>query len=121
MAASPARARILVIKHGALGDFVLATGPFAAIRRHHPNATITLLTTAPFVALAKAAPYFDQIWVDQRPRALALRGIWRLRRRLNAGRFDRVYDLQTSSRSSWYFHLLRRPKPEWSGIARGAS
>ena len=31
------RARILVIKLGALGDFVLAPGPFAALRTAHPD------------------------------------------------------------------------------------
>ena len=40
--------RILVIKLGALGDFIYALGPMAAIRRHHKDARITLLTTAPF-------------------------------------------------------------------------
>jgi ADP-heptose:LPS heptosyltransferase len=36
--------------------------------------------------------------------------------------FARVYDLQTSSRPSWYFRLFPRDaKPEWSGIARGCS
>lgn len=59
--------RILVIKLGALGDFVQAMGPAAAIRAHHERAEITLLTTAPFVELARAAPYFDRIWVDERP------------------------------------------------------
>ena len=34
--------RILVIKLGALGDFVQALGPFAAIRRHHAGDRITL-------------------------------------------------------------------------------
>src|SRR6266568_4059670 len=48
--------RILVIKLGALGDFVQALGPAAAIRAHHPEAAITLLTTAPFAELARAAP-----------------------------------------------------------------
>ena len=51
--------RILVIKLGALGDFVLALGPCAAIRRHHQNAHITLLTTTPFVDLASASGYFN--------------------------------------------------------------
>ena len=37
--------RVLVIKHGALGDFVLATGPFAAIRQAHIRDTVVLLTT----------------------------------------------------------------------------
>ena len=113
--------RILVIKHGALGDFVLATGPFAAIRQHHEDARIVLLTTAPYVELARAMPYFDEVWLDERPKLTSLRGICRLRRKLNAGGFGRVYDLQTSSRSSAYLHLFRKPKPAWSGIARGAS
>jgi len=34
--------RILVIKLGALGDFILALAPFHAIRRRHPDAAITL-------------------------------------------------------------------------------
>ena len=37
--------KYLVIKHGALGDFILATGPMAAIRRRHPKSHIVLLTT----------------------------------------------------------------------------
>ncbi|MDP7425565.1 MAG: ADP-heptose--LPS heptosyltransferase, partial [Rhodospirillales bacterium] len=40
--------KILVIKLGALGDFVQAAGPFAAIRRHHQDAEITLLTAPAF-------------------------------------------------------------------------
>ena len=43
--------RFLVIKHGALGDWVLASGRFAAIRRHHPSARTTLLTTPAFAEL----------------------------------------------------------------------
>lgn len=118
----PAPQRILVIKLGALGDFVQAMGPAAAIRAHHPDAAITLLTSAPFAELAKAAPYFDTVWIDERPRRLDLGGWLRLRAKLRGGRFDRVYDLQTSSRSSFYFHLMGPgARPKWSGIARGAS
>ena len=114
--------RILVIKHGALGDFVQALGPAAAIRRHHPDASITLLTTSPFVDLACRSPYFDEVWADNRPSLRNPMGLLRLRRQLRRGRFDRVYDLQTSARSSLYFRLMGPgPRPEWSGIAAGAS
>ena len=109
--------RILVIKLGALGDFVLAFGPFAAIRAAHPGADITLLTTAPFAEFARAAPWFDRVVADTRPRVWDLPGLLRLRRALHG--FGRVYDLQTSGRSGWYFWLAGRPK--WSGIARGCS
>jgi len=119
---STATPRILVIKLGALGDFVQAMGPAAAIRAHHREARITLLTTAPFAELASRAPYFDEVWVDERPRLLALRGVLALRRRLRAAGFARIYDLQTSDRSSFY-HRLMGPgrRPEWSGIAASAS
>ena len=115
--------RILVIKHGALGDWVLATGCFAAIRRHHPSARITLLTTPAFAELGGRCGWFDEVWTDERPRILADPLAWiRLRRRLIEGEFLRVYDLQTSSRTGHYFHMLpRRCRPEWSGIAVGCS
>jgi ADP-heptose:LPS heptosyltransferase len=114
--------RILVIRLGALGDFMLSLGPSAAIRRHHKGAHITLLTTEPFVEFARMSGYFDEVWVDSRPRLFDIGGWLALRRRLRAGRFDRVYDLQTSDRTGFYFRLMGPgARPEWSGVARGAS
>ncbi len=114
--------RILVIKLGALGDFIQAFGSFAAVRRHHRDDHLSLLTTARFAELALASPWFDEVIVDDRPRALDVAGWMRLRRRLRAGRYDRIYDLQTSDRSSLYFELIRPgSRPEWSGIARRCS
>jgi ADP-heptose:LPS heptosyltransferase len=114
--------RILVLKLGALGNIILSLGPFAAIRRHHADAHITLLTLKPYAAWLAGSPWFDDVWVDARPEWWNLPGVLALRRRLGSGGFDRVYDLQTSSRSSRYFHLFpRRTRPEWSGIAAGAS
>jgi ADP-heptose:LPS heptosyltransferase len=112
--------RILVIKLGALGDFVQAAGPFAAIRRAHPGAEITLLTTKPFAEFAQASPWFDRVWVDTRPKLYQPLRILALRRRLRQAGFTRVYDLQTSDRSGWYFRLMGG-KVEWSGIAPGCS
>jgi ADP-heptose:LPS heptosyltransferase len=107
--------RILVIKLAALGDVVQAFAPFAAIRAHHPAARVTLLTTPPFAPLLRRAPWFDEVWADGRPDWSDLRAVaglaWRLRR---AG-FARVYDLQTSARSSRY-RWFTGPS-EWSGTA----
>jgi len=111
--------RVLVIKLGALGDFVQAMGPFQAIRSAFPKARITLLTTKPFVGLAEASGWFDQVWIDHRPRTPG--GYFDLRRRLKSGRFEMVFDLQTSDRSSTYWHMLWPGRPLLSGIARGAS
>ena len=114
--------RILVIKLGALGDVVQATGPMAAIRAHHPDAHITLLTSKPYAGFLEASGWFDEIWIDERPNWKNWRAWFRLRARLRRGKFDRIYDLQTSDRSSGYFHLmLPGRRPEWSGVAKFAS
>ncbi|BDG73429.1 glycosyltransferase family 9 protein [Roseomonas fluvialis] len=112
--------RVLVIKLAALGDFAQAFGPFAAIRAHHPDAHITLLTTKPYAPLARLSPWFDEVMEDGRPDWTDVPSVLRLARRLHAARFDRVYDLQTSSRSSRYRWFVGR-RAEWSGIAAGAS
>ncbi len=109
--------RILVIKHGALGDIVQAFRAFAAIRRTHPGAEITLLTTAPFKNFLAPSGWFDRIEIDGRLPFWNLPALLQLRRQLHG--FDRVYDLQTSARSSAYFRLAGRPL--WSGIAAGAA
>ncbi len=109
--------KILVIKHGALGDIVLAFSAFAAIRAAHPIADITLLTTAPFAPFLAASPWFNRIETDTRPAPWNLPGLLRLRRQLRG--FDMVYDLQTSARSSRYFALAGRPR--WNGIAPGCA
>ena len=114
--------RVLVIKLGAMGDIVQATGPFDAIRRHHGDAHITLLTTPPYRDFAAAGGWFDEVWIDERPSWRDRRGWLESRRRLRRAKFGRVYDLQTSDRSAVLFHLFGfGRKPEWSGIVRGCS
>ncbi|HQT64707.1 MAG: ADP-heptose--LPS heptosyltransferase [Acidocella sp. 20-57-95] len=108
---------ILVIKHGALGDIILAAPAFAAIRAAHAHDEITLLTTAPFVPFLSASPWFDRVIADAKPKVWDISGVLKLRAQLSG--FDMVYDLQTSSRSSRYFALAG--KPRWSGIAPGCA
>lgn len=110
--------RILVIKLSALGDVVLAMGPMKRIREAHPDAEITVLTTPPFAKLFAASPYVNRVDAGGRPKGLF--GALHLARRLSRERYDRVYDLQTSTRSG-ILHRLMAPKPEWSGVAPGAS
>lgn len=110
---------ILVIKLGALGDFVQAFGPFNAIRRARPKAHITLLTTAPFKELAEKSGWFDDVWVDDKPKRIGQ--YFALRQKLRAGKFDMVFDLQTSDRSALYWRMMWPGQPALSGIAGGAS
>lgn len=111
---------ILVIKLSALGDVAQAFGPLRAIRLHHPGETLTVLTTAPYAPLFAACPDVDAVWIDARPKWHEPRKWLELRRKLRGGGFSRVYDLQTSDRSSGYFRLLGGGV-EWSGAARGCS
>ena len=102
--------KILIIKHGALGDMILSTGPFAAIRKEHKDAHITLLTKDPYHLLAKEMPFFNEIWLDDKPKPWQIEKCKRLLNRIKEGGFDRVYDLQTSTRSSMYYRFLGRKK-----------
>lgn len=111
--------KILVIKLSALGDVVLALAAMRRIREAHPGARITLLTTPPFEALARLSPYVDEVDIDGRTEGFA--EWWALVKRIRSARYDRIYDLQTSSRSS-LIHLGLWPfPPQWSGIALGCS
>ena len=112
---------MLVIKLGALGDVVQALGPLAAIRDHHAKARITLLTTEPYAEFLAASGLVDDVWLDGKPKAWNLLRLMHLRAGLRSRPFGRVYDLQTSDRSSSYFRLFASPKPQWSGIAKGCS
>ena len=47
--------KILVIKLGPLGEFVMALAAMRRIRQAHPKAKITLLTTNQFEGLARAS------------------------------------------------------------------
>lgn len=115
------RPQILVIKLGALGDFIQSFGPMRAIRAHHPDAQITLLTTAPFEKMAQQCGYFNTIWIDEKPKLYNIFKWKKLQQKLAKAEFSRIYDLQNNDRSNWYFRLLPTPKPEWVGTAKGAS
>src|ERR1700730_2073642 len=53
-----ARRKILIVKLSALGDFVQALGPAAAL--HRPD-RITLLTTTPYARFAEETGLFDEV------------------------------------------------------------
>jgi len=94
----------------------------AAVFDAFAGGRITLLTTASFAELAAQLELLDAVLMDHRPKPFALAGWLALSRVLRQGRFDRVYDLQTSWRSgvySWLFGFWNML--EWSGIASRCS
>ncbi len=99
--------KVLIIKHGALGDFILSLGPCASIRKHHSRDHIVLLTSSAFKDFANDSNYFDEIIIDNRPSIWNLNKMLGLCRQLRRKNFYRVYDLQTSTRSNFYYNFFR--------------
>ena len=106
---------ILIIKHGALGDIVLALGTMQEIRRLHPNARMTLLTMASFAGFVKRVGIFDEILIDNRESYFHVRATARVIASLVRGRYDEIYNLQESQRTRNYFAMLRllAPAGKW--------
>jgi ADP-heptose:LPS heptosyltransferase len=114
--------RILVIKHGALGDFIQSDGAFAAIRYHHPDAHLTLLTDPKMQSVATLLPYFANILYDERRPFWDVRYHLGLRRMVRDAKFTRIYDLQNNHRTSVYFRFWYGiDASPWSGIAHGCA
>jgi ADP-heptose:LPS heptosyltransferase len=111
--------RILVIRWGPIGEFVLSLPAMQRIRQAHPKAQITLLTTRQFEALAKSSPYFNEVETDADE--LGLGPTLSLVGRIKAARYARVYDLQNDARTRMLFRMMWPGRPAWSGVAQGAS
>ena len=116
------RENILIVKLGAFGNIVLSMGAFAAIRAHHAQARITILTSPAYADWLRTFPYFDAVLADPRPSWWNLAARHHFRRTLTGTRYSRAYDLQTSPRSSRYFFMFpAKHRPAWSGIAFGCA
>lgn len=115
------RRNVLVIRLGALGDLIQCFDTFHAIRRHHPDDRLILMTMPMFINFGRAMPWFDEVWLDDRPRPWRVGAWFKLRRQFRAMPLSRVYDLQNKFRTEVYFRLMPEPKPEWSGLAKGCS
>jgi ADP-heptose:LPS heptosyltransferase len=108
---------ILVIKHGALGDFIQALPAIRALRLKYPHAHLALQTTPALERLARPCPWLDA--VDPEGRPAKLRARLALARRVRRD-FDLIVDLQNSERTAMMFYLAT-PAPAWSGVVLGAS
>ncbi|MGQ0533085.1 MAG: glycosyltransferase family 9 protein [Caulobacteraceae bacterium] len=111
--------RVLVIQLGGIAAFVQALAAAKRIREQHVGARITLLTTEATKELAEKAPYFDTVEADGKP--TEPQAITTVIKRLRGAKYDLIYDLEGSSRTSNYFQGLRPWPPKWSGPVAGAS
>ena len=97
---------ILIIKHGSLGDIAQACGAIQDIYENHNNDQIYLLTTKPYFELFKKNPYLTDVILDKRLSRFNLIYLYSLMRRIKKLKISKVYDLQNSSRTSFYKRIL---------------
>ena len=97
---------ILIIKHGSLGDIAQACGAIQDISENHNNDQIYLLTTKPYFDLFKKNPYLTDAILDKRLSRFNLIYIYFLMRKIKQLKISKVYDLQNSSRTSFYKKIL---------------
>tara|TARA_B100000902_G_scaffold49394_1_gene56275 strand:+ start:2464 stop:3405 length:942 start_codon:yes stop_codon:yes gene_type:complete len=97
---------ILIIKHGSLGDIAQASGAIQDISENHNNDKIYLLTTKPYLELFKKNPFIYDVILDKRLPRYNLIYLYFLMRELKAYKFSKVFDLQNSSRTSFYKNIL---------------
>ena len=97
---------ILIIKHGSLGDIVQISGALKDIRATHNDKKIFILTTFPYVQLLSQCPYLDNVLIDKRLPRWDIFYLIKLKKMISRFDFSHVYDLQNSSRTSFYRKYL---------------
>ena len=104
---------ILIIKHGSLGDIVQISGAIKDIKEANKDKKIFVLTTLPYVELYTRCPYLNGVIIDKRLPRWNIFYLIRLRKTLSKFKFEKVFDLQNSSRTSFYRKFILKI-PDWS-------
>ena len=96
--------KILLIKHGSLGDIVFALEPILAIHKKFNNSVIDLVTEDKFIPFFKKIKMFDQFLIDNRKGFLPS---FSLIRKIINGKYDLIIDLQNSKRTNFYHFFTK--------------
>ena len=104
-------AKILIIKMTAVGDVVLSTAAFKAIRSKFPNARVYCLTSPQASPIIESCPYINETLVFE-PKLKDLKSLMSKSRELRRCHFDKVVDLQ-NNRLSHLLSFLTFPKESY--------
>ena len=97
---------ILIIKHGSLGDIAQASGAIQDIYENHKDHNLYIMTSKPYVDLYKKSPFITDVILDKRLSRFNLIYLYLLMRKIKKLKFVKVFDLQNSSRTSFYKKVL---------------
>ena len=96
--------KILLIKHGSLGDIVFALEPILSIHKQFNNSVIDLVTEEKFIPFFKKIKMFDQFLIDNRSGFLPS---FSLIGKIIKGKYDLIIDLQNSKRTNFYHFFTK--------------
>ena len=97
---------ILIIKHGSLGDIAQACGAIQDISENHRDDNIYILTTKAYFDLFKKNSLITDVILDKRLSRFNIFYLYSLMKKIKKYNFLKVYDLQNSSRTSFYKRIL---------------
>ena len=97
---------ILIIKHGSLGDIAQASGAIQDIYENNKDHKLYVMTSKPYFDLYKKNPLITDVILDKRLSRFNLIYLYLLMRKIKKLRFIKVFDLQNSSRTSFYKKVL---------------
>jgi len=96
--------KILIIKHGSLGDIVFALEPILAIQNKFDDSVIDLVTEEKFISFFKKIKIFDQFIIDNRAGLFSTLSIIT---KIISGKYDLIIDLQNSNRTNLYHFFIK--------------
>ena len=99
---------ILIIKHGSLGDIAQISGVLKDIRENNVDKKIFILTTSLYAELLTKCPYVDAVLIDKRLPRWNILYLFKLKKIIEKFNFSHIYDLQNSSRTSFYKNFLMK-------------
>ena len=108
--------KILVVKFGGLGDVILSLDAMYSIYKHFGK-NVSLLTEEPFDKLLKKSRWFKEIFTIKRSK-FYFYDIYKIKKKINPVLFTNVFDLQTSSRSSYYLKIFKNFDCDTNGIGK---
>ena len=96
--------KILVVKHGSLGDIAFSLLAMETIRKYFNDTKIDLITESKYVNFLEKSGNFNSIIEDDRKGFLnTLKVIFKIYK----NKYDLIIDLQNSKRTNYYWLLLR--------------
>ena len=103
--------KILLVQLSFLGDTILSTPVIAGLKQIFPKSTISMLTTPISSDLVKNDPFIDEVIIyDKRKKDKGLLKLIQKSHQIRIKKFDIVYSLHRSHRTSTLLYLSGIPK-----------